>query len=357
MSLPNYEDFRDQNQVFTGLAAFSEGYATLSGHGQPKEQELFLASANYFDVLGVKPLRGRMFLPGEDRKPSPVAVLSYTAWQTIFGGDARALGQTVDLNSTSYTVVGIAPQGFKGTFTAADPDAIWAPISMYREMPFAALVPNRRFRNTFVFGRLKPGIGEQQALANLTTIASLLEREYPKENRGRSVDVSSLTEASLPTWRNQAIPDFDDLGRVVGFILLIACANLANLMLARSTKRAREMGIRMALGAGRFRLICQLLTESLLLAAAAGAVGLFIGTLGSQWLWSFRPTSFGAHNLSLQFDSHVLAFTAAVTLSTALLFGVVPAIQASVPDVSSILQIRRPRDHGIRVQIVCADSW
>jgi hypothetical protein len=201
-----------------------------------------------------------------------------------------------------------------------------------------SLFEDRRFRNINVFGRLKPGIGEPQALANLTTIASQLEREYPKDNHGRTLEISPLSEAALGGIRNQAIRVTLALSVVVGLVLLVACVNLANLLLARSAKRSREIGIRSALGAGRVRLIRQLLTESLVLAAAGGAGGLLVGWLGSRLLWSFRPTGLAVDAISLHIDARVFLFTAATALFTGVLFGLVPAIQASAPDLNSILK-------------------
>ena len=341
MSHANYEDFRDQNQAFSGLAAYSQSAVTLTGQGEPRQQRVDLISPNYFDVLGVKLALGRTFPADADRKPEPEAVLSDFAWENLFGRDEHVLGRTIELNSTVYTIVGVGPQGFKGPFVATTPDMIWIPISMYKEaMPqqIADLFPVRRFRAANVFGRLRTGVTERQALANLQTIAAQLEREYPRDNLGRSVEVSSLAEASLPFRPQQGIRISGALSAVVGFVLLIACVNLANLLLARSAKRAREMGIRTALGAGRGRLIRQLLTESLLLAAAGGLAGLILGRLGADLLWSFRPAVFGANNIPLRFDSHVFAFTAVIAVLTGLLFGLAPALQASVPNLSTILK-------------------
>ncbi|MGD1094677.1 MAG: ABC transporter permease [Bryobacteraceae bacterium] len=341
MSFANFEDFRDQNQAFSGLAGYSRSTATLSGQGEPRQQNVDLISANYFDVLGVKLARGRTFRSEADRKPEPETVLSDFAWQNLFGRDEHVLGRTVELNSTVYTIVGVGPEGFKGPLVWTNPDVIWVPTSMYREaMPqqVADLMPLRRFRNTSVFGRLKPGVSERQALANLETIAAQLEREYPRDNLGRAVEVSSLAEASLPFRPEQGMRVSGALSAVVGFVLLIACVNLANLLLARLAKRSREMGIRTALGAGRGRLIRQLLTESLLLAAAGGLAGLIIGRMGANLLWSFRPAFLGANDIPLRFDLHVFAFTAIVAIFTGLLFGLAPALQASVPNLSTILK-------------------
>jgi len=341
MSHANYEDFRDQNQAFSGLAAYFQSAAILTGLGEPRQQNVDLISANYFDVLGVRLARGRAFRSDADRKPEPEAVLSDFAWENLFGRDEHVIGRTVELNSTVYTIVGVGPEGFKGPLVATTPNVIWIPISMYKEaMPqqIADLFPVRRFRATNVFGRLKPGVTERQALANLQTIATQLEREYPRDNLGRAVEVSSLAEASLPFRPEQGMRVSGALSAVVGFVLLIACVNLANLLLARSAKRSREMGIRTALGAGRGRLIRQLLTESLLLAAAGGLAGLLLGRLGADLLWSFRPAFLGANDIPLRFDSHVFAFTAAVAVLTGLLFGLAPALQASVPNLSTILK-------------------
>src|ERR1700678_3264940 len=183
-----------------------------------------------------------------------------------------------------------------------------------------SLFENRRFRFMEIFGRLKPGVDDRQALANLQTIGSRLEREYPKDNLGRTFEVSSLSESALGGVRAQAIRVTQALSVVVGLVLLIACVNLANLLLARSAKRAREIGIRGALGAGRARLIRQLLTESLVLSVAGGTAGLLIGWLGSRLLWSFRPVGFSANSISLHMDVRVFLFTAGAAVFTRILF-------------------------------------
>ncbi len=340
-SWPNFMDVRDQNQVFSGIAAYTGAAVSISGRGEPKPEAAQLVTGNYFDVLGVKPFLGRSFFPEEDRRPTPVAILSYSLWQNQFGGDPNIIHQTVELNSTVYSIVGVAPPGFKGTLSVGNPDIFWLPMSMHTQAlngSVESLFQNRRFRIMQIFGRLKPGVDERQALANLQTIASQLERQYPKDNLGRTFDVSLLSESALGGIRGQAIRVTEALSVVVGLVLLIACVNLANLLLARSAKRAREMGIRSALGAGRGRLIRQLLTESLVLAFAGGAGGLLVGWLGSRLLWSFRPVGLGANSISLHMDARVFAFTAAAALLTGLLFGLLPAIQSSAPDLNSILK-------------------
>ncbi len=340
-SWPNFMDVRDQNQIFSGIAAYTGAAVSISGRGEPKPEAAQLVTANYFDVLGVKPFLGRSFVPEEDRRPAPVAILSYSLWQNQFGGDPNIIHQTVELNSTVYSIVGVEPPGFKGTLSVGNPDVFWLPMSMHTQALnglVESLLQNRRFRIMQIFGRLKPGVDERQALANLQTIASQLERQYPKDNLGRTFDVSLLSESALGGIRGQAIRVTEALSVVVGLVLLIACVNLANLLLARSAKGAREMGIRSALGAGRGRLIRQLLTESLVLAFAGGAGGLLVGWLGSRLLWSFRPVGLGANSISLHMDARVFAFTAAAALLTGLLFGLLPAIQSSVPDLNSILK-------------------
>jgi predicted permease len=337
----NFMDVRDQNQVFSGISAYIFGGVSITGRGEPKPETAQLVTSNYFAVLGVKPFLGRAFVPEEDRKPTPVAILSYSLWQNQFAGDSKIINQTVELNSTAYTIVGVTPSGFKGTLSVGNPDLFWLPISMHAQALSGlneSFFQNRRFRSMNIFGRLQPGVDERQALANLQTIASQLEREYPKDNLGRTFEGSSLSEAALGGIRDQTVRVTIALSVVVGLVLLIACVNLANLLLARSAKRAREIGIRSALGAGRGRLIRQLLTESLVLALAGGAGGLLVGWLGSRLLWSFRPSGLEGNSISLHMDLRVFLFTAAAALLTGLLFGLVPAIQASAPDLNSILK-------------------
>jgi len=344
MSFLNYKDFRDQNNVFSGLAAYAFTGVTLTGRGEPKPQFAMLVSANYFDVLGVKPVMGRTFLADEDRSDggNTVAVLSYDMWVQLFGAAPAAIGKTVEFNSVPYTIVGVAPPNFKGTQTVASPNLAWIPISMHAQAlpgPLEQVINERRMRMINVFGRLKPSVGQSQALAALQAIAAGLEREYPRANNGRSVELSSLAEAALGFLpRDQMVQGGIALSAVVGLVLLIACANLANLLLARSAKRMREIGIRTALGAARARLVRQLLTESVLISIGGGVGGLILGTLGSELLWSFRPTFLQANTLPVKMDWRVFAFTAAVTLITGLLFGLLPALRTSVGNLSEVLK-------------------
>jgi predicted permease len=344
MSFKNYLDFREQNDLFSGLAGFVPAGVSLTGNGEAKPLAAMLVTANYFDVLGVRPALGRAFFPTEDQKPggNPVAVLSHSLWTREFGADRGILGRTISLNLTPYTVIGVAPPNFRGTFTVGNPNLVWLPVSMHSQVLDSQtdrLFNERRFRAVSVFGRLKPGVAPQSALAPLKTIASRLEHEYPRENNGRSVEVSSLQEAALGFLpRDQVVIAGIALTAVVGLVLLIACVNLANLLMARSSKRAREMGIRTALGAGRGRLIRQLVTESLLLSVAGGIGGLLIGLLGYQLLWSFRPAFLQQNSLALGLDGRVFIFTALVTLLTGILFGLVPAIKTSTPDLASMLK-------------------
>jgi predicted permease len=344
VSVLNFQDFRAQNDVFTGMAAFVPWGVTFSGRGRAEPFTAQLVSANYFSLLGVNAAIGRTFLPDEDTKPgeNAVCVLSSSIWRRQFGADPAIVAHTITLNSMPYTVVGVAPEGFKGTATVGNPELVWIPISMHSQVmsgPAEALYGNRRMRLANLFGRLKAGIEPERADAEMKTIAARLEQEYPLENNGRTAVVTPLSEAALGGLpRDQLVIAAIALSAVVGLVLLIACFNLANMQLARAAQREKEMSIRNALGAGRWRLIRQLVTESLLLAIGGGVVGLAIAAWGSKLLWSFRPSFLTAGAVDLKLDPRVLAFTAATTLLTGLIFGLIPAMRASSPHVNDILK-------------------
>ena len=346
VSVRNYEDFRVTNDVFTGLAGFvAFGSVTLSGRGDPTPLPVQLATANYFDVLGVKAVLGRTFYPDEDKQPggNTVAVLSHAMWINKFGGERSLIGQTINLNQTAYIVIGVTPPEFKGTVTVAAPELMWVPISMHSQVLSGALetlFDNRRLRILSLFGRLKPGVEIRQADAAMKTLASRLEREYPLENAGRTAVVTPLAEGTLGFLapREQLVIAAIALSAVVGLVLLIACFNLANMLLARAARRQKELSIRTALGAGRGRMVRQLLTESMLLAIGGGVGGLVIAVWGRELLWSFRPAVLPPTAIQLTLDPRVLMFTVGMTLITGLVFGLAPALRASSPHVNEVLK-------------------
>ena len=344
-SLPNYEDYRDQNNVFSGLATVTFAIPlNWGGQAEPQQLNASLVSGNFFDVLGVKPYRGRTFIPDGDKKIGGNAevVLSYSLWARKFGSDDKFIGQTITLNGTPYTVVGVAPPGFKGIVSLGRPDLLWIPITM-RDYVLTGqlkdLESNRRFRWLSIVGRLKPQVDIAQARAAMKTVAAGLEKEYPRDNKGRTAELFPLNESALGiNQRQQFSLAGGVLMSVVGLVLLIACVNLANLLLAQASKREKELSIRAAMGAGRARLVRQLLTESTVLSLLGGLAGLVVAYWGRNVLWSFRPPFLVDGSIDLSFDARVLGFTMLISLFTGLIFGIIPAIKASGTDINEVLK-------------------
>ena len=344
MSFPNFQDYRRDNRVFTDLAAFMPIAVTWSGGAEPRQLQTELVSANYFEVLGIRPARGRFFMPDEDTKPSgnDVAVLSYALWANKLGSDPEIIGKPLILDARPYTVIGIAPRGFRGTVTFFSSEQVWIPTSM-KDQVLGGKVKDffneRRFLTVATFGRLKPGLEISAAEASLKTMATHLEAEFPKDNSGRSVALSPLADAAVGVndHKRIALAGAMMMG-VVGLVLMIACVNLANLLLAQGARRQKEISLRAALGAGRTRIVRQMLTESMLLSLAGGAIGLAIAYAGRNILWSFRPPFIADSGIDLALDSHVLLFTLGIAILTGFVFGLVPAVKASRPDLMETLK-------------------
>jgi len=346
MSYPNFQDYARENQVFSALTCVAGPLPlTWSGEKEPKQVLGQLVSANYFDVLGMRPVMGRFFLPDEDSKPggNNVAVLSYSLWVNKFGSDRNVLGEILRLNATPYTVIGVAPRGFKGTFTFGNAEEVWIPISMYPQALAGFVKDNfndRRFLTSTVFGRLKDGVSMSAAEASLKTIASRLAKAFPKDNASRSVALTPLADAVVGVnSRSQIVLIGGLMMGIVGLVLMIACVNVANLLLAQAARREKELGLRAALGASRRRVVQQLFTETLALAILSAIVGLAIAFAGRAILWSLRPPFILDGDLDLAFDSHVLLFTLSVSLLTALLVGLVPAIKVARPNLIEVLKV------------------
>ena len=337
----NYKDLRDQNQVFSGMAAVTFAQVNWMNGNAAEQILLQVVSGNYFTVLGVQPARGRGFAADEDQRATAVIVLSHGFWERSLGGDPGAVGKTITLNRTPFTIIGVTPRGFTGTQLGGGP-AGWVPMAIHDVVqPGFDWYEQRRGLFLFPFGRLKPGVSVEQASANLRTVFAALEQAYPVENKGRGAGARSLLDARVnpdgdggaPVVRLSMI-----LMVVVGIVLLIACANMANLLLARASGRRREIAVRLALGAGRIRLVRQLLTESVLLSLFGGAAGLLL----AYWLVSALPGTELQLPLpvdnELSLDRRVLLFTLLLSVTTGVLFGLAPAIQASRADVVPVLK-------------------
>jgi putative ABC transport system permease protein len=343
-SYPNYKDYRDRNTVFSGLALYTSIPVTLTGESQLEDVSGQLVSGNYFDVLGVKPLLGRTFLPEEDRVPDAqaVVVIAYAFWTRRFGSSRGAIGATLGLNNRRYTIIGIAPKGFHGANALVNTD-LWIPMMMYPLMYSHADWVNYRKALLFpVIGRLQDGVGRQQAQDNMRTLAAQLAREYPLDNQGLTVTLLPLTDSVI---RPDSRGGFWKVGGVAlgvsVLVLLIACANVANLLLVRAAGRRKEMALRLALGVARGRLIGQLLTESALLSVAGAALALVLARWGRDLLWSFRPPWILSGDEVFGFDGRVLAFTLSIAVVATLLFGLAPAWSASHTDLATELRERR----------------
>jgi predicted permease len=313
----NYVDWRDQNTVFEGMAAIADESFNLTGAGEPERLEGRRVSANLFPLLGVDAHIGRTFTSGEDQPGSnKVTLLSYALWQRRFGGDNSIVGKPVNLNGEIYTVVGVMPARFE--FPTSD-DQLWVPIALTSED-----AANRNRHYLQVLARLKTGVSLQQAQTEMHTIAARLQQQYPDSNTDLGAAVTSLHEHLVGDMR----PALLILLGAVGLVLLIACANVANLLLARAAVRQKEIAVRVALGARRGRLIRQFLTESVLLSTIGGVIGLGIAYGGLVLLKSFIPENISqAGQISL--DPKVLGFTFLISLATGLIFGLAPAIQAA----------------------------
>jgi putative ABC transport system permease protein len=334
LSRLNFLDFRSKNRVFSGMTSVMGLPLALSGTGaEPEAVQGQLVSGDFFDVLGVKAVAGRMFRPEEDRTPGThlVAVLSYDGWQRYFAGDPAVVGRTITLNRQLFTVVGVAPQGFRGINAFARPVA-WLPTMCYQQVLTGFLLENFESRRGLVWqvvARLAPGVSIEQARANMTTLASQLELEYPVDNRGRTVRLLTLSDARVGPNGGNVLLAVGMLMTVVALVLLVACGNVANLLLARASARRREIALRLALGATRGRIVRQLLAESLALAVIGGALALPLSYWGQQVLLAARPPFLPADVLDTMPDWRVLTFTALATLVTGLVFGLVPALRAS----------------------------
>src|SRR5262245_32033052 len=333
----NVADWREQNKSFEDIAASDPTVVTLTGATEPEQIMSVRASANLFPLLGVAPMLGRTFTADEEQQHARVVVLSHGLWRRRFGASPNVLGQTLEIDGVSSQVIGVMPERFRSDKETP----IWEPHTLFPD--WEAQKAQRGTGSWQVVGRLKPKASLAQAQVEMSAIARRLEQAYPVANKGLGVNLVPLqlkytgSNVRLALWM---------LFGAVALVLLIACTNVANLMLARGITREREMAVRMALGAGRIRLMRQLLTESALLSLLGGAVGLLIASWGIRAILSFSPPNI--RNLdSVAIDARALAFTSVVALLTSLLFGLAPALKISQTRPGAALKGRQSAMRGL----------
>jgi predicted permease len=340
-SYPEYLQYRDQNKVFTGLLAYMPSVGSTLGGVQPQQLSGTLTTCNYFEMLEVRPQLGRGFVDADCAAPgqSAVVVLSDAVWRGAFLADRSIIGRVVTLNRNPFVVVGIAAPDFRGTEPM--PSGFWAPLTMQH-----ALLPGKDFLGDeklswlTLLGRVKPGVPIRQVRANLAVIANHIDKLQP--GRTTTLSIQRATLFGEPRERAILLGGGAVILCAVGLVLLIVCANIANLLLARATGRRREIALRLAIGAGRWRLVRQLVTESLLLAALGGVLGSLVAFWSAagvvQFLVSHLPRGTPSFTLDIGVDVRVLTFALAVTLLTGVAFGLVPALQVSRPDLALALK-------------------
>jgi predicted permease len=372
LSYPMYTDFRDHAGVFSGMFCFREVDMSVSYAGHTERISGELVSGNYFPVLGVTAVIGRLFSASDDQFQGghPVAVLSYGYWQSRFGRNPGVIGQKLTINGHQYTVIGVSQAGFAGTDPGYAPE-IRVPVMMAAQVQTYLDLNNRRSRWVTVFGRLKPGVSVKQARASIQPFfhqilgMEVKEKEFAKAS-------SYMKEQFLKMWidvipaatgrsnlRRQFSKPLLVLMAIVALVLLIACANVANLLLARAAARQKEMAVRLALGSGRRRIIRQLLVESVLLAMAGGVAGLVLAVATDKALINFLPPGETPLAISANPDWRILGFALGVSLLTGVAFGLVPALQATRPDVADTLKDQAGAvvgggSNGIRKLLVAA---
>jgi putative ABC transport system permease protein len=327
ISTLNFLDWQHDNTVFDFISAQTGGAMTLSGQGEPELLRCGRASARYFEIFGIKAAVGRTFLPDEDQLGKDhVIVLSYVLWQTRFGGDPSLLNRTILLDNQPYLVVGILPPGsaFDRAFFQA-----WRPLA------FEPSNMTRNFHWLTSFARLKPGVSLQQAQKAMDVIGTRIAQDYPDSNKGWGVTVERYSDTIIGPELRTALYV---LLSATAMVLLIGCANLANLALARGVSREREVAVRAALGAGRWRLIRQFLTENVLLSLCGGVFGIAIGFATMKYLKVLVPPNTLPREVDITMDTRVLLFAIAISVLTGLLFGLAPALQATTPELASSMK-------------------
>ena len=337
-SFPNYRDLRDRNQTFAGLVGYRMAPMELETDRGAERIWGYLATGNYFDVLGVKPALGRFFHQNDDVHPgdSPYAVLSYGAWQARFGGDPAIVGKTIPINRLPYTVFGVAPPDFHGTELFYWPE-VWVPMMMEPRIESQAWLDERSTSNTFLLGRLKPNVSPAQAEVNLNTVAVELARQFPSENDGLHF---KLTKPGLIGDLIGGPARTFWLGVLVlaSLVLLAACTNLASMFTARAADRQRELAVRLAIGAGRGRVVRQVLTETLVLSLAGGGAGYLLASFLSSALSRWRAPMDFPVQWNVTVDWRVFLFALAGSIVAAGLFGSAPAWHASGTDPNATLR-------------------